>query len=94
MRTKAASRDECLFSHAAPPFHLTLTPQRLAGRPARLKIDQTHGTPAGRIARATAVVMHVRAFLRIARVSCVQGAVGATDDVDEVHGEILIPVVT
>jgi hypothetical protein len=89
MRTKAASRDKRLFSHAAPPFHLILTPQRLADRPACLKIDEAYRTPAGRISSAAAVVVHVLALLRIARVPGVERAVGAADDVDEMHEEIL-----
>ena len=61
----------------------------MADRPARFTIDQMHRTPAGGISRAATVVMHLRTLLWIARVSCVQTAIRAADDVDEVHREIL-----
>jgi len=48
-----------------------------------------HRSPAGGIPSAAATVMHRRALLRIAGIPGVQRAVGTTDDVDEVHREIL-----
>src|SRR5579862_4798059 len=58
-------------------------------RPERLLIHQPYRTPACGVLRPTAAVVRPFARMRISRVAGVQRAVGATDNVDEVHPPIV-----
>jgi hypothetical protein len=57
--------------------------------PERFLIHQPHRTPARGVPRATAAVVCPFARTRVSRTAGVQRAVGATDDVDEVHASIV-----
>jgi hypothetical protein len=66
-------------------LQLTLAPQRSRPIGVRLRVDELHGSPpAGELARA-AVVVAVHPPLKFVRLTDVQHAIGAAQDVEEVH---------
>ena len=83
------ANDQRVLLHPSKLLHRVLPCQRLPHRPERFLIHQPDRPPARGVLRPAAVVVRQFARTRVARISGVERAVRAADDVDEVHASIL-----
>jgi len=81
----SSANDQRVFLRASKVLHHVLACQRPPNRSERFLIHQSHRTPARGVLRATAAVVRPLARTRVSRITGVQRAVRATNDVDEVH---------
>jgi len=85
LRCRDGGGDQRFLVLPRPPLQLMLALERVAERLEGFRVDQADRTTPGCVARAAAAVVRLLTRVRIARVSRVQRAVGAADDVDEMQ---------